>query len=303
MADLSFAPNTVRRFYDMAAADYARAIAPVFGVLAADLARWALACASLYQRGALYDPFDVEDYATPPDLMPVGPATWTAIDVGTGTGVLGAHLADHVARVVSVDLSAHMLRAGSLSQAVQADTHRLPFLRSAFHLACASFGLNLCTPRPALASVARVLRPGGLLIFQEWASLDEPSRAVDEVVAQFTPDDVPGHDGPIRDMLERDSPWSARLQDAEDYYDALKAAGFELVWAREGTFATARLSSPDAFLACKFAWPWRRLILQALDPAARDALRSALRVALAPFTRPDGAIDWSPPLFRVCAVR
>ncbi|MCC7205924.1 MAG: methyltransferase domain-containing protein, partial [Anaerolineae bacterium] len=284
-----------------AAAEYARAIAPVFGQFAADLARWATACAALHRRGTLHDPFDV---TVPDSTNPGALAGWTALDVGTGTGALAARLGGP-ARLAGVDLSPAMLRAGSgqLPLRVQADAHRLPFGRGVFHLACASFGLNLCDPRPALASLARVVRPGGLLIFQEWAALDAPGRIVDEALADVAPDDVPGHDGPIRDMLERESPWVARLQDAEDYYDALKAAGFSLAWAQEGVFATARLDSVEAFLGCKFAWPWRRLVLDALDPAARGALWAALRDALRPFARSDGGFDWSPPLFRACAVR
>ncbi|MCC7207130.1 MAG: hypothetical protein IT323_07490, partial [Anaerolineae bacterium] len=58
MADPGPPPDTVRRFYDGAAAEYARAIAPVFGQFAADLARWATACAALHRRGTLHDPFD-----------------------------------------------------------------------------------------------------------------------------------------------------------------------------------------------------------------------------------------------------
>lgn len=303
MADPHLSPDTIRRFYDLAALDYARAIAPVFGLLAGDFARWALFCVSLHQRGALHDPFDLEDPATRSALAPGGLEAWAALDVGAGTGALAAHLAGDAAPVVAIDLSAQMLRAGKVLNAVQADAQRLPFRRATFHLASASFGLNLCAPRQALASLARVLRPGGLLVFQEWAAQDAPGRIFDDILARFTPDTLPDSAGPIRDMLERDSPWAARLQDVEDYYDAVKAAGFELVWAREDAFATAHLDSLDTFLACKLAWPWRRLILNALDRAAREALMAALRAALASFTRPDGAFDWSPPLFRVCAVR
>lgn len=303
MADLPISPDTIRRFYDLAAVDYARAIAPVFGLLAADLARWALFCASLHQRGALYDPFDVEAPAVQSILKPGALAGWTALDVGAGTGALAAHFAGYAASVVAIDLSAQMLRAGEVPNAVHADTHQLPFRRGVYHLAVASFGLNLCTPRQALASLARVLRPGGLLIFQEWAEQDAPGRIFDDILARFTPDDLPACDGPIRDMLDCDLPWTTRLQDADDYYDALKSVGFELVWAREDAFATAHLDSLDTFLACKLGWPWRRLILKTLDPAAREALMDGLRAALAPFTRNDGAFDWSPSLFRVCAVR
>jgi SAM-dependent methyltransferase len=303
MAEQRLPPSTIRRFYDLTATDYARDIAPVFALLAADFARWALACASLHRRGALVDPFDLEDSVDYSALKPDGLKAWNLLDVGTGTGALAAQFAGHAAPVLGVDLSAHMLRAGNVPNAVQADAHHLPFARRAFHLVTSSFGLNLCVPRPALASIARVLRPGGLFIFQEWASLDAPGRVFDEIFARYTPATLPDDDGPIRDMLERDSPWTARLQDADDYYDILKSAGFALVWAHESAFATVRLESLETFLASKFAWPWRRLILAALDPAARAALMDELQAALAPFTHADGSFNWSPPLFRVCAVR
>jgi SAM-dependent methyltransferase len=297
--------DALRKLYELAAPSYEADVVPVFGPLAADLASWALACIAAHASGLLYDPFDLAAY---PHVPSAALRDFSVLDVGTGTGALARALARAGCVVIGVDLSVHMLAAAARSRPIQyvaADLHRLPMPRGAFNVVASSFGLNGADPLPALRSLARVLRPGGLLIFQEWAAEDDLSRIVDETLEQCPSNDapIPLLDPAVQHLLESPAPWQTRLQDSADYYEALRRAGFALVWACEAPFMTLRLPDADAFVAYKLAWPWRRLAFDLLPPEARAACLVSLRARLAPHCNPDGSLSWSPPLFRVLAVR
>jgi demethylmenaquinone methyltransferase / 2-methoxy-6-polyprenyl-1,4-benzoquinol methylase len=87
------------------------------------------------------------------------------LDVGCGTGALGARLA-RAYHVAGVDVSERMLRAGRERRVpmafAQASVFRLPFADDAFSAAVSAFVLrNLDDLPAAFAEVARVVRPGG----------------------------------------------------------------------------------------------------------------------------------------------
>ena len=98
-----------------------------------------------------------------------------ALDLGSAVGAGSRRLAKRYrrARIVSVDLSAAMLREGRATRSrfariadVQADATALPFATGAFDLAVANLLFPWITPLHfALSSVARVLREGGLFSF------------------------------------------------------------------------------------------------------------------------------------------
>lgn len=301
----------IRRMYAQLAAAYERQVIPAFGPLAASLADWVAACVAAHRRGALFDPFDLPAYTAP---LEGDHSRFRALDVGTGTGVLARACAQRLGamfgrglQVTGLDLSPEMLREArhimpNLAFAA-ADLHRLPVRRGQLDLISSAFGLNASTPPDSLRALARALRPGGLLIFQEWGAEDELSRLVDEILEQHAPEDIPGMDDALRAFLDEPRPWYDRLQDSEDYYEMLKSVGFEYVWAREAVYKSVHLPSAEAFLAYKLAWPSRRLPLEAMSPVVRAACESALRAALQPHTNGDGSLNWSPALFRVCAIR
>jgi demethylmenaquinone methyltransferase/2-methoxy-6-polyprenyl-1,4-benzoquinol methylase len=106
-----------------------------------------------------------------------------ALDVAGGTGDIAAGLAAQVGReglVCLTDINATMLGvgrdrlldrgiAGNVRYAL-ADAERLPFADASFHCVTIAFGLrNVTDKAAALASMARVLKPGGRLLVLEFS--------------------------------------------------------------------------------------------------------------------------------------
>ncbi len=299
----------IRSLYANTAPLYEQKVVPAFSPLAHDLASWIVRCASAQLQHHLLDPFDLntDEPVNPQVLRGI-----TALDLGTGTGILARALSPSLGRVTGVDLSPAMLRVAvkqvnetpNSVRFVIADLHHLPFGRGAAQLIVSSFGLNASTPKLAFHSIARMLWHGhGLLAFQEWGVQDDCSRIVDEVLGEYAPEEIPGMDEPLRAYYAQPKPWDEHLQYTEDYYELLKQTGFDMVWVKESTFVTAHLPSVDTFLAYKLAWPQRRLALQAMTETVRARFDAALRAGLQPYLNTDGSLDWSPSLFRVFAAR
>ncbi len=108
------------------------------------------------------------------------------IDVGAGTGANLGLFPRAVTELVLAEPDPHMasklrpkLRAaGSTAKLIEAPAERLPFEDSTFDTAV--FTLVLCTvpdPTAALAEAARVLKPGGRLLFVEHVRADDPGLA------------------------------------------------------------------------------------------------------------------------------
>ena len=107
-----------------------------------------------------------------------------ALDIAGGTGDLAAGLARQVGRtglVVLADINARMLEHGrdrlidrALTAApvyAQADAERLPFADGVFDCVTIGFGLrNVTDKAAALASMRRVLKPGGQLMVLEFST-------------------------------------------------------------------------------------------------------------------------------------
>jgi SAM-dependent methyltransferase len=98
------------------------------------------------------------------------PAT-RAVEIGVGTGRIAVPLAAHVGAYFGVDLAAPMLArlrakdADGRVKIAQADIMALPVARQSFDCAVAVHILHLVpTPERAVAELARVLRPGGLVL-------------------------------------------------------------------------------------------------------------------------------------------
>jgi len=114
-----------------------------------------------------------------------------ALDLAGGTGDLAAGLARQVGDrglVILSDINGSMLERGrdrltdrgvvANLQYVQANAERLPFANSQFDCVTMGFGLRNVTDKPAaLASIYRVLKPGGQLLVLEFSQPVVPALA------------------------------------------------------------------------------------------------------------------------------
>jgi SAM-dependent methyltransferase len=116
-----------------------------------------------------------------------------ALEVGCGAAQCSRWLAGRGARVVAVDVSAGMLaeartrgrRPGAPGpvRLVQADARELPLADASIDIAFSAYGAVpfVADPERIMASVARVLRPGGRWVFSithpvRWAFPDDPGQ-------------------------------------------------------------------------------------------------------------------------------
>ena len=97
-----------------------------------------------------------------------------ALELGCGSAYVSAHLARSGARVIGVDLSRAQLstarrcqeRFGVSFPLVEANAECVPFRAPAFDLIVSEYGVSpWCDPSQWVAEAARLLRPGGRLIF------------------------------------------------------------------------------------------------------------------------------------------
>src|SRR6266704_3811242 len=107
-------------------------------------------------------------------VLPPDPRGLDSIELGCGTGYVSAWLARRGARPVALDNSpaqlatAHGLqeRFGLRFPLFQADAERAPLADARFDLAISEYGASIwCDPYAWIPEAARLLRPGGQLIF------------------------------------------------------------------------------------------------------------------------------------------
>lgn len=98
------------------------------------------------------------------------------LDVGSGTGMFARQAADRGARVTAVDADPDMVAMtaaglGDHGMAVQGSLPRLGVAGDTFDAVMANFVINhVPQPRPSVAELARVTRPGGLVALTTWTN-------------------------------------------------------------------------------------------------------------------------------------
>lgn len=125
------------------------------------------------------------------DAQLLGPvAGKRVLEIGCGAAQCSRWLVTQGADVVAFDIAEGQLakaeeldaRTGVVTRTVAADVTAMPFADGSFDLACSAFGAFpfVADAARALQETARVLRPGGRLVFSvshpvRWAMPDDPS--------------------------------------------------------------------------------------------------------------------------------
>jgi ubiquinone/menaquinone biosynthesis C-methylase UbiE len=146
-------------------------------------ATWGRGFAAIYDRA-----FEATEDAGLREMrrLVLAEARGRTIDLGAGTGANLGLYPEAVTELVMAEPDPHMLKqlrakvreAGVGAEVIEASAQRLPFEDSSFDTAV--FTLVLCTvpdPRAALSEAARVLKPGGKLLFVEHVRAEDQSLA------------------------------------------------------------------------------------------------------------------------------
>jgi len=237
--------------------------------------------AQFYERHMvplIFEPYAV-DLAT--RVARFGPRR--VLELAAGTGVVTRQLAAMLgepARIVATDLNPTMIeeaaRIGTLRPVEwrQADAMQLPFENASYDAVVCQFGVMFFPDRArALAETRRVLRPGGLLAFNTWGSIEanEFADAVTDALAAMFPDDPP------RFMARTPHGYHDPVLVARD----LAAAGFTREPEIESVAFTSRAATPRiAAVAYCQGTPLRGEI-EARDSASLERATRAAQAELA----------------------
>ncbi|MDE2199317.1 MAG: class I SAM-dependent methyltransferase [Rhodospirillales bacterium] len=214
------------------------------------------------------------------------------LDVGCGCGATILALADAVGpggHVSGIDISAPMLevarqrtagRAGIDCLLADAATH--PFAPASFDLVFSRFGVMFFPdPVAAFANLRRAIRPGGRLTFASWRAFDENLWMKVPLAVATTLVPPPPPPGP-------DEPGPLAFADPARVTRILVAAGFEApVFTRFDLPMRLGDNLDDASDQAMTIGPASRALLDQPDDV-RQAVRTAIRAALAPYAGADG---------------
>ncbi len=148
-------------------------------------------------------PLIFEPYAADLTIRIADLGSRSVLEVACGTGVVTRAMSaglDADTVITATDLNQPMVdHAASLSTASevrwrQADVMNLPFEDGSFDVVVCQFGVMFFPDRPAaFAEIRRVLRPGGVFLFNTWDRIEtnEFAHVVTEAAATVFPDDPP----------------------------------------------------------------------------------------------------------------
>lgn len=125
------------------------------------------------------------------------------LEIAAGTGVVTRELAKRLppdVQIIASDLNEPMLAQAAATATArpvewrQADAMQLPFGEGMFDVVVCQFGVMFFPDKPrAFSEIRRVLRPGGIFLFNVWDRIEDNEFAdvVTQSLADMFPDDPP----------------------------------------------------------------------------------------------------------------
>src|SRR5438270_5052367 len=211
------------------------------------------------------------------DALAIGPDS-RLLDVGCGSGLALRLAADRGATVTGLDASAtlleHARRRVPGAPVVQGELEDLPFENDSFDVVTGFNSFQYATrPAVALAEAARVLVPGGRVLYLNWAPPEQcEAAAYLAALGQLLPPPPPGAPGPFA------------LSDTDAIVRVFDEADLDV---RSSADVTVRWVYPDeatAIAGLMAAGP----VVRAVHHAGEDAVVAATTAFLEPFRTGDG---------------
>lgn len=203
------------------------------------------------------------------------------LDVACGTGVVAVTAARLGAQVTGLDLTPELLERARENAEIaevtvtwmEGDVEELPFASESFDVVTSQFG-HIFAPRPdvAIAQMLRVLRRGGTLAFNTWASEMFTGRSM-RLLASYSP---PSHPGAVSPAL-----WGDPNVVRERLGDAVESISFH-----RDAMHVAALSPRHSRLGMeKVSGPVIKLVehLSKHDPAKLERFRAEYEALVAEF--------------------
>lgn len=174
------------------------------------------------------------------------------LEIACGTGRVTRQLRERLApavRLVATDLSEAMLeygrrKVGGSIEWRKADATALPFPDASFGAAVCAFGIMFVPDKKAaLREARRVLRKGGVLLFNVWDGLDNnpQGRPAEEVLTRRFPDDPAMKAGSMPYQFNDRALIGAMLEDAHFGQVRMEAVRLQCSAPSARDFATGQL--------------------------------------------------------------
>lgn len=267
--------STLTENYNALAAEYERAVVPVFRPIAKRMIQLI-------------------------DLRP----GWQVLDAGAGTGLialLGAARVGKTGKMIGVDAAEKMLELAR-HKAEQfgftqcefrvGDLEALDFPDAQFNAVLSQFALHHTDQAKSMPELARVLLVGGTLVVHEWVdTANSPTKAVFDVLSKFCAVDAGGALALARAQSERAWDFRVKVATEQGISDLAKSVGFSDVRAQVDAHPL-RLANVDAFIDYATAAPRVIAELAALSPEARANFRDEVRQSLRPWETAQG-FEWT----------
>ncbi|HZQ66772.1 MAG TPA: class I SAM-dependent methyltransferase [Gaiellaceae bacterium] len=211
------------------------------------------------------------------DALEIGPAT-RLLDVGCGSGLALRLAADRGADVTGLDASegllAHARRRLPGAPLVEGEIEHLPFTDGSFDIVTGFNSFQYAArPAAALTEAARVLAPGGRVLYLNWAPPEQcEAAAYLAAIGKLLPAPPPGAPGPFA------------LSDADAIVRVFDEADLDVASTADVTVVWNYPNKPTAIAGLMASGP----IVRAIQHAGEEATLAATAGFLEPFRTADG---------------